>query len=124
MTSARDFCRAVNPNFERKDPSTSWSEPKYPGDTVRIVRFERDGELGDVRIQHYGVGAYRVASFCPGYETSYPGDSPKMNPEDDRWCETVHGADTYFDWFVSKAKVAAWKVLTTPTGRSGPASGR
>lgn len=95
-------------------PAT-WTHPKYPGDAVRIVYLthpdDAGGETllhGDVRIQDYGPGCYRVGAFTPGYETSSPGDTPKTNPQHHSWCETVSDANIAFRAFVKLAHAEGW----------------
>jgi len=103
---------AVTPKVE--------AEPDYPGATIRQQLFIKLDEFGDVRIMDYGSGSktrYRVASFCPGYESSYPGDSPKMNPERDQWCHTLAEATDFFTIYVGSAKCIYGWAPVTPTGR-------
>lgn len=90
-----------------------WTEAKYPGDTVRIKMLYRGGhgqpmELGDVRIQQY-ESVLRVATFLPGYETSFPGDTPKMNPERSMHCRFADLADAKFDEYLEKAYADGWQ---------------
>ncbi len=92
-----------------------WSEPKYPGDAVRCTMLQRDNELGDVRIQHYGVGCYMVAAYLPGYETSSPGDTPKMNPDKHQWVETAEGANGWFEQYVRGAMREGWSPYNPNT---------
>jgi hypothetical protein len=101
-------------------------EAPYPGMSIRQQHFIRGvstataEDFGDVRIMDYGADSktrYRVASFCPGYETSYPGDTPKMNPERDDWCATLEEASDFFDIYVADAKLRGWTAVS-PTGRT------
>lgn len=104
MLAHRNAARAC---WERGE----WSTPQYPGDAVRmlpLVMCKPPTEMGDVRIQHYGVGSYRVASFLPGRTVCCEGDTPKTEPESEEWCETVAGANAWFDLFVSRAKRDGW----------------
>jgi hypothetical protein len=86
-----------------------WTKPKHPGDAVRITMLRRGNELGDVRIQHYGR-TVRVASFAPGYETCFPGDTPKMNPDNSEWFDASEQAraDDQLNAYVEQAKADGW----------------
>ena len=91
----------------------------YPGAPILQQFLARADDIGMVRIMDYGADSktrYRAASFCPGYETSSPGDTPKMNPERDEWCETLDEATEFFDIYVASAKLNGW-VAVSPTGR-------
>lgn len=84
-----------------------WTEPKYPGDAVRILSLKRGGELGDVRIQHYGKKV-RVATFLPGNSVCSAGDTPKTEPERSVWCANNFIADEFFDTYVADAYADGW----------------
>jgi hypothetical protein len=90
-----------------------WTEPKYPGDAVRITMLERNGpfgeEIGDVRIQHYGAGKFRVAMFVPGIVIELPGDTPKTEPEFHQWHIDKDVADEIFDEYVKCAIEGGWQ---------------
>ena len=101
--------------------SPVWSKPKIPGAgyAVREVQLSRGfnrylssafHEVGNVRIQHYGANVC-VAAFLPGWESSFPGDTPKMNPDDSEWfaAEDVDAANAQFDKYVAQAKANGWK---------------
>jgi len=93
-----------------------WRRPLYPGDTARVQLLYRGGhgrpvELGDIRIQDYGVFV-RVGSFLPGVIECPPGDTPKTWPEKH---ETFRGdnqtdlADGAFDRYVQEAYADGWQ---------------
>lgn len=86
-----------------------WRETKYPGDAAVNLDVTRDREIGMIRIQVYGPESYMVASYTPGYETSFPGDSPKFNPDVVTWCENKRDADRQFVAYVIGAFRAGWK---------------
>jgi len=85
-----------------------WTEPKYPGDAVRILLLKRGDETGDVRIQQYGRQAL-VATFLPGHSFCCPGDTPKTEPECSEWCTNSFRADEVFDTYVAKAYEEGWQ---------------
>jgi hypothetical protein len=89
-----------------------WTEPRIPGAgyAVRETRMRCADEVGNVRIQHYGPNVC-VAAFLPGWESSFPGDTPKMNPDDSEWfaAEDVDAANAQFDKYVAEAKANGWK---------------
>lgn len=94
--------------MERVNPT-----PQYPGDSVRMQRLERRGELGDIRIQWYGngcpsIGPWRVAAFIPGRDVFNPGDTPKVEPEADEWCDERAAADKQFIAYVARAIIDGW----------------
>jgi len=103
--------------YVEKFADPKWTEPRWPGDGVRTTMFRRGDEIGDVRIQHYGVGTYLVAAYLPGYETNNPGDTPKMNPDRHEWVETTAEANEFFDIYVANAKLDGW-IIISPTGRT------
>jgi hypothetical protein len=86
--------------------------PRYPGDATRTALLKRGDELGDVRIQKYSNENYHVAAFTPGYETSSPGDTPKMNPDHGEWCSTAARADAEFAFRLARAHAEGWKDYT------------
>lgn len=85
-----------------------WTEPAYPGDTVRVLDLIRGRELGSVRIQHYGTRV-RVGSFLPGETECSPGDTPKTWPEKHEYCSNSFGADVVFDRYVQEAYGDGWQ---------------
>lgn len=85
-----------------------WTEPQYPGDSVRLRMLRRGDLLGDVRIQHYGEKV-RVATFTPGKCTCFPGDTPKTAPNESSWHVNNFTADEAFDEFVQAAYAAGWQ---------------
>lgn len=87
-----------------------WRETKYPGDAAVNLDVVRDGEMGMIRIQVYGPESYMVASYTPGYQTSFPGDTPKFNPDQVTWCEHKRDADRQFAVYVIGAFRAGWKA--------------
>jgi hypothetical protein len=87
----------------------AWKFPRYPGDAVRIMYLQRNNEIGDVRIQDYGADCYHVAAFTPGYGTSGPGDTPKMNPDHSEWCANVAHANAEFELRLARAHAEGWK---------------
>jgi hypothetical protein len=89
---------------------STWSEPKYPGDTVRQTMLTRGDELGDVRIQHYGKSV-RVASFLPGEYVHVLGDTPKVAPDaGEEWhpIEDKAKANFAFSQMVHIANLDGW----------------
>jgi hypothetical protein len=121
-TGARDYGKRRHAASRRAavvDPR-AWTHPRYPGDAVRIVYMTRirpdseagSSEIGDVRIQDYGADCYHVAAFTPGYGTSGPGDTPKMNPDRDEWCSTETHANHEFNYQVARAHAEGWKDRT------------
>lgn len=89
--------------------AVTWSTPKHPGDAVRITYFERDGELGDVRIQQYAPDKVCVAMFLPGICNVSPGDTPKTEPEESCW-PVISNADDCFDDYVTRALENGWTI--------------
>lgn len=94
---------------------SKWTEPKYPGDAVRILMLKRghgvNTQLGDIRIQHYGE-TVTVASFLPGIVECSPGDTPKVWPESSvtlRADNQCAAADEVFEDYVRKAYDAEWQ---------------
>lgn len=96
-----------------------WTEPKYPGDTVRIqmlyrryrIHDERVTEIGDVRIQHYETFV-KVGSFLTGVIECSPGDTPKVWPEKHehfRGDNQTDLADAEFDKYVQEAYADGWQ---------------
>lgn len=85
-----------------------WTEPRYPGDPVRILELYRGDFLGDIRIQHFGESV-RVASFLPGVVVVSPGDTPKVEPEKAEWCTSSYRADEVFDKYVQEAYEDHWQ---------------
>lgn len=89
-----------------------WTEPKYPGDAVRILMLFHHGrqEIGDIRIQQYDT-FLKVGTFLPGVEECSPGDTPKVWPERN---ESFHSnqtdlADGQFDKYVQEAYADGWQ---------------
>lgn len=85
-----------------------WTEPKYPGDTVRVQMLRRGDTYGEVCIQHYGEKV-RVATFTPGNCICLPGDTPKMEPDASSWHVNNFTADAAFDEFIQAAYAAGWQ---------------
>lgn len=96
------------PPSERRLP-TEWIATKYPGDSALQLDVVRGGDYGSIRIQDYGEGKYMVASYTPGYETSFPGDTPKMNPDRSVWCDTKPEASSAFVAYCIAAFRDGWK---------------
>lgn len=86
-----------------------WTEPKYPGDTVRILMLHRDGEIGDIRIQQYTPTSACVACLLPGEQSCSPGDTPKTIPEKHTWHHNSFACDAIFDRYVQEAYEAGWQ---------------
>jgi hypothetical protein len=60
----------------------------------------------------YGSGSkrrYRVAAFCPGRVIELPGDTPKVEPEADNWCETLDNANEWFALYVDREHRDGWE---------------
>lgn len=94
-----------------------WTEPKHPGDDVRILMLHRAGEIGDVRIQHYGTFV-KVGTFLPGEIECSPGDTPKVWPEKHETFRTDNQsdlADAEFDKYVGEAYEAGWQNFNPET---------
>lgn len=88
-----------------------FGRPAYPGAAIRQQRLTRGDEFGDVRIMDYGTDSkerYRVAAFCPGYELGYIGDTPKMNPDFDHWCNSLDEANAMFDVYLDRERSYGW----------------
>lgn len=101
--------------------NTVWTEPKYPGDDVRIALLIRGAEIGDVRIQDYGEGInnrYRVGQFLPGVEECSPGDTPKVWPERGAYCATPGEANSTFLEYVRLAREDGWQDYNRETGKA------
>ncbi len=95
-----------------------WTEPKYPGDAVRMLMLKRgtgrDTELGDVRIQHYGM-FFKAAAFLPGVlDPPHEGDTPKTWPEKSETAHTTFAADEAFDRLVGEAYADGWQNYYDP----------
>lgn len=80
---------------------------KYPGDTVKIQRFTKGEEIGDVRIQQYD-SKYRAGCFLPGVIVDNPGDTTKVEPERNCWRNTEAGALRAFSIYLRMAKQQGW----------------
>lgn len=100
---------APPPTDRRVTLPGEWLEPKRPGDSILEIELARDGEIGDIRVQWYD-GSLRVAAFTPGYETSSPGDTPKMNPDRYEWTEDKQDAAAKFVQYVIAAFREGWKL--------------
>jgi hypothetical protein len=93
-----------------------WTEPSYPGDTVREVMLHRRDihggdlveEIGTICIQHYGKSV-RVGSFLPGVSACSPGDTLKTEPEKSEWCTSSFAADDLFDKYLGEAYEDFWQ---------------
>jgi hypothetical protein len=90
-----------------------WTEPRYPGDTVRTLMLYRGRgramELGDIRIQHIRKDLVKVCSFLPGETECSPGDTPKTCPEKHEHCISSFKADEVFDKYVQEAYADGWQ---------------
>lgn len=91
-----------------------WMDPKYPGDTVRVLTLKRDDgdddfELGDVRIQFYTAQSFMVATYLPGRYVCNPGDTGKTEPEKSDFVKTTYAADELFDRYVQEAYADGWQ---------------
>lgn len=86
-----------------------WTEPRYPGDAVRILPLIRGRELGDIRIQFIRDGAVKVCAFLPGEVECSPGDTPKTWPERSKLCKVKPEADALFDEYVQAAYADGWQ---------------
>lgn len=102
-----------------------WTEPKYPGDAVRVLMLKRghgrDTMLGDVRIQSGMLpdSAVTVCMFVPGVTECPPGDTPKTWPEFHRTCKFKPEADEVFDEYVKCAYEAGWQNYNPETDDNG-----
>jgi hypothetical protein len=96
-----------------------WTEPKYPGDSVRCLLLIRGSEIGDIRIQQYTeTGSVRVGVFLPGDHVCLPGDTPKTEPDKSVWCSTKPAADAAFDEYVQAAYADGWQNFNRETGKA------
>jgi hypothetical protein len=91
-----------------------WTEPRYPGDTVRILMLYRATtpgryELGDIRIQHIRQDLAKVGAFLPGETECSPGDTPKTWPEKSETATSSFAADALFDKYVQEAYADGWQ---------------
>lgn len=89
-------------------------EPPYPGAPVLLTNFENGGELGDVRVQDYGVHSrtrYHVCCFIPGVVYDFPGDTPKVTPEIDSWVHDPEEAERTFTRYCEQVREAGWKEV-------------
>jgi len=93
-----------------------WTTPKHPGDSVRITRFKRGDEVGDVRIQWYGETSVKVGSFLPGEVQDLPGDTPKVWPERSQYHRTRDAADSHFEVYVKEALREGWTLVGEEPG--------
>lgn len=98
-------CPAARPAWD--------AEPEYLGAPIAMIMLRKGADLGDIRIQHYGRKV-RVASFLPGICMSFPGDSPKTDPERDAWHDVDDrvGAEQTFDHYIRDARDAGWTEYT------------
>jgi hypothetical protein len=95
-----------------------WTEPRYPGDAVRILRLYRIRrrvkelgdvkEFGDIRIQWIRKDLVKVCMFLPGEVECSPGDTPKTWPEKSEYCTSSQKADEVFDKYVQEAYADFW----------------
>jgi hypothetical protein len=90
-----------------------WTTPQYPGDTVRELVLQRDGQRGRIAIRQYGYSVL-VISCLPGLPKCEPGHffggifgAPW--PEKHRWCSSNYMADEVFDQYVQEAYDALWQ---------------
>lgn len=83
---------------------------KWLGDPTCTAYLQRDGETGHVEIQDYGPGNYRVATFTPGFATTYvhPDGLPKINADRHVWCSTTDEAAAAFDATLARAHAEGW----------------
>lgn len=86
-----------------------WIEPRFPGDAVRMLLLKRGKEIGDIRIQAYNARSFRVAAFLPGVNVSFPGDTPKVEPENSCFRMSTYAADEAFDLYVQRAYEDGWQ---------------
>lgn len=82
---------------------------RTPGETIRIVSLSLAGDLGDVRIQWYSDDLFRVATFLPGVYVAFPGDTPKVEPEQCEWCNSIENCAGIFDRYVAEAALIGWR---------------
>lgn len=81
-----------------------WTEPKYPGDTVRLLSLTRNGEAGSIRINHHG-DFVKVCSFLPGHADT----DGKVWPEKSTFYVFSDPADGKFDEYVQEAYAQFWQ---------------
>lgn len=87
--------------------AAKWPEPRWPGDSVRQALFCRADELGDVRIQQYGIGIYLVAAYLP-VSSRTRRRTWFMIPDRHEWVETAAEANEFFDIYIGHAKLDGW----------------
>lgn len=90
------------------EPPASWTEPKYPGDSMLRVDLVRGDELGDVRVQWYDDTTLKVGAFLPGVTECSPGDTPKTWPEKFSWVTTKDEASKQVVQFLIAAYRDGW----------------
>lgn len=100
-----------------------WTEPRYPGDAVRILLLKRGSgratELGDIRIQFIHDNSVKVCAFLPGETECSPGDTPKTWPEHYQFARSVPEADALFDNYVQAAYAQGWQNYDPEVGGNG-----
>ena len=81
-----------------------WTEPRYPGDAVRILLLKRSDELGSIAIKQYG-------------QTILVGSRlPDTRPEKHEWCASSFAADEVFDKYANEAYADGWQNCAEPGG--------
>lgn len=102
-------------------PVPGWTEGAHPGATVRIIYMIRGDEMGDIRVQDYGVGAierYRTGTFLPGSVTGSAGDTPKVEPEVSTWWMSAEAAELRLQHYVVDARAEGWEPRDVATGKA------
>lgn len=82
----------------------------YPGETTLIVTLSRGDDIGDVRVQRYSDKLFRVATFLPGFVVWFPGDTPKVEPEQSEWKPSLSDCSEPFSLFLEQAVANGWKL--------------
>lgn len=97
-----------------------WTEPKFPGDTVRVLEVIRAGVRGSIRIDSF-TSYPRVGMFLPGVcrssprvEKSFTGGEPEVWPEKHQDTTASPEADNAFDRYVQEAYAAGWQNYYAP----------
>lgn len=84
-----------------------WSDPKHPGDMVRVLHLQRRGEFGMVCIQQFN-DSVRVASFLPGTRQQL-GGTLILHADKFEWVGSKYRADELFDTYVYSAYDDLWQ---------------
>lgn len=92
-----------------------WTEPKFPGDTVRVLEVIRAGVRGSIRIDSF-TSYMRVGMFLPGVPEYERRGEVEANvwPEKHQDTTASPEADNAFDRYVQEAYAAGWQNYYAP----------